>query len=97
MLQSYGQTTSSATRTAMGPATESTRRRIWRCRYHAQAFTTSARTISPGSTLPQRKTSYHPRKKRTNQAHTEPNDRKQPTHAMKKEERRNRKGGRRRQ
>src|SRR3546814_4865982 len=82
MLQSYGQTTSSATRTAMGPATESSPRRIWRCRYHAQAFTTSASTASPGSSLRKRKPSYCPRKPRPNAAHSEPSAGKQPAPDM---------------
>src|SRR3546814_15682095 len=86
MLQSDGQATSSATRTAMGPATESSPRRIGRCRYHAQAFTTSASTASPGSSLRKRKPSYCPRKPRPNAAPSEPSAGKQPAHDMRSEE-----------
>src|SRR3546814_21044463 len=82
MLQSYGQTTSSATRTAMGPATESSPRRIWRCRYHAQAFTTSASTASPGSSLRKRKPSYCPRKPRPHAETSEPSAGQQPAQDM---------------
>src|SRR3546814_10449154 len=82
MLQSYDQTTSSATRTAMGPDTESSPRRIWRCRYQAQAFTTSASTASPGSSLRKRKPSYCPRKPRPNAAPSEPSAGKQPAQDM---------------
>src|SRR3546814_14701477 len=78
MLQSYGQTTSSATRTAMGPATESSPRRIWRCRYHAHAFTTSASTASPGSSLRKSKPSYCPSKPSPHAAHSAPSAGKQP-------------------